>query len=294
MPQSLPRVTPAVPLTPRPATGVVFQDRLFTLICVLSGLMGISILGFILFSLVAHGWHAMTFSMFTHRTLPNDLNGGLGNAILGSLLMVSISMLISIPIGVGAAVYLTQYQSKGRLNKLIRFCNDSLLSTPSIAIGLFIFSIFVKPFHQFSAVAGSMALALISLPMIFRTTEDMLYLVSPLLNESALALGVPSYKVINRILLRCARSGIVTGALLALARIAGETAPLLFTSLSNDYYSIKLTGPMASLPVIIYQYAMSPYQHWQALAWSGALLVTLFILLANLAARFFSSDRKRQ
>ena len=144
MPQSLPRVTPAVPLTPRPATGVVFQDRLFTLICVLSGLMGISILGFILFSLVAHGWHAMTFSMFTHRTLPNDLNGGLGNAILGSLFMVSISMLISIPIGVGAAVYLTQYQSKGRLNKLIRFCNDSLLSTPSIAIGLFIFSILLS------------------------------------------------------------------------------------------------------------------------------------------------------
>jgi phosphate transport system permease protein len=269
-------------------------DKLFTLVCYICMLFAIGFLLLILFSLIKHGIADLRLPTFIHSTQPpGTIGGGLANAIIGSLIMVGIALVISIPLGLATAIYLVEFSNKKRLAKWLRLANDMLLTAPSILVGLFIYITLVLPFHRFSAIAGAIALVVIAFPMIVRTTEDVLYLVSPLLRESALALGIPRYKVINKIILRSAINGIITGVLLAIARIAGETAPLLFTSLSNQFFNLNISHPMASLPVIIYRYALSPYQDWQNLAWSGALIITIFVCSMNLLARWMSRNKKR-
>ena len=216
---------------------------------------------------------------------PQDVTGGLANAIFGSLVMVSLATLIGTPIGVLAGIYLAEYGQKGWLGSLTRFINDILLSAPSIVIGLFIYAVVVAQVKSFSALAGVLALALIVIPVVIRTTENMLSLIPNALREAAYALGTPKWKVIATITLKAARSGVMTGVLLAFARIAGETAPLLFTALSNQFWTASLTEPMASLPVTIFKFAMSPYENWQKLAWAGVFLITLGVLALNILAR---------
>lgn len=269
-------------------------DKLFTLVCYICMLFTISFLLMILFSLLKHGLTDFRLSTFIHSTQPpGTIGGGLANAIIGSLIMVAIALVISIPLGLATAIYLVEFSNKTRLARWLRLANDTLLTAPSILVGLFVYIILVLPFHRFSAIAGAISLVVIAFPMIVRTTEDVLYLVSPLLRESALALGIPRYKVINKVILRSAINGIITGVLLAIARIAGETAPLLFTSLSNQFFNLNIFNAMASLPVIIYRYALSPYQDWQNLAWSGALIITIFVCSMNLLARWMSRNKKR-
>jgi phosphate transport system permease protein len=269
-------------------------DKLFTLVCYICMLFTISFLLMILFSLLKHGLTGFRLSIFIHSTQPpGTIGGGLANAIIGSLIMVAIALVISIPLGLATAIYLVEFSNKTRLARWLRLANDTLLTAPSILVGLFVYIILVLPFHRFSAIAGAISLVVIAFPMIVRTTEDVLYLVSPLLRESALALGIPRYKVINKVILRSAINGIITGVLLAIARIAGETAPLLFTSLSNQFFNLNIFNAMASLPVIIYRYALSPYQDWQNLAWSGALIITIFVCSMNLLARWMSRNKKR-
>ena len=257
------------------------SDQLFVSCCYLALACGLYFLGCFFYTLLSNGLSGLSVSLFTHVTDAPDQNGGLANAILGSVIMTSIAMIISIPLGMSAAIYLVEYSKKNRLSKIIRYANDILLTMPSIVIGLFVFTLLVLPFHRFSALAGSVALALIATPIIMRTTEDVLYLVSPNMREAGLALGICHYKVFFRIILKISRSGVITGIMLAFARIFGETAPLLFTSLSNDYLNLSLTQPMASLPVVIYNYALSPYTQWQSLAWAGALVMTAFVVSCN-------------
>lgn len=240
----------------------------------------------ILIETVRLGVGGLALSLFTEMTPPPQAEtGGLANAIFGSLLMVSLATAIGTPIGIMAGVYLAEYGQKGWLGSATRFINDILLSAPSIVIGLFIYSVVVAQFRSFSGWAGVLALALIVIPVVIRTTENMLTLIPSALREAAYALGTPKWKVIMTVTLKAARAGVITGVLLALARIAGETAPLLFTALSNQFWTTNLATPMASLPVTIFKFALSPYENWQKLAWAGVFLITIGVLALNIMAR---------
>lgn len=257
--------------------------------------LGLAVLLWILFVLFKNGFAALDWNMFTQSTpAPGSEGGGLANAIVGSLLMVGFSTLIGTPIGILAGVYLAEFGSRSRIAELTRFMTDIMLSAPSIVLGLFVYAIFVAQVKHFSGWAGTIALALIAIPVVLRTTENMLRLVPGSLREAAYALGAPQWKVATMVTLRAARSGVVTGVLLALARISGETAPLLFTALNNQFFSMDMSKPMSNLPVVIFQFAMSPYDNWIRLAWGGALLITLTVLVLNILARVFFRDKIAQ
>jgi phosphate transport system permease protein len=243
----------------------------------------------ILWTLLYHGLGAINLALFTEMTPPPGSAGGLLNAIFGSLVLTIGGTVIGTPIGMMAGTYLAEYGKNNALAQTVRFINDILLSAPSIVVGLFVYVIVVAQMGHFSAWAGVVALAIIGLPVVVRTTEDMLNLVPNGLREAAAALGAPMWKVITLIAYRAARSGILTGILLAVARMSGETAPLLFTALNNQFWSVNMNAPMASLPVTIYQFAVSPYDDWQQLAWGGALLITLTILILNIVARMLAT-----
>ena len=254
--------------------------------------LGLFVLLWILAVLFKNGIAALDWNMFTKSTpAPGSEGGGLLNAIVGSLLMVGCAVLVSTPIGIFAGVYLAEYGDESRIASLTRFVTDIMLSAPSIVLGLFVYAIAVATTKQFSGWAGTMALSLIAIPVVVRTTENMLRLVPGGLREAAFALGAPRWKVATFVTLRAARAGVVTGLLLAVARISGETAPLLFTALNNQFFSADMTGPMANLPVVIFQFAMSPYENWIRLAWGGALLITLAVLVINIVARVFFRER---
>jgi phosphate transport system permease protein len=250
---------------------------------------GLLFLAFVLGTLLINGVGALGPTLFTQATPPPGSTGGLMNAIFGSLAMTAIATLAGTPTGILAGTFLAEYAHGSRLGEIVRFVNDILLSAPSIIIGLFVYAIVVVPMGHFSAWAGSVALAIIMIPVIVRTTEDMLSLVPNTLREAAAALGAPKWKIIVTVTYRSAVQGMLTGVLLAVARISGETAPLLFTALNNQFSSTNLNAPMANLPVVIFQFAMSPYADWQSLAWAGALLITAAILVLNIGARFFAS-----
>ncbi len=246
---------------------------------------GLFWLFWILWETVRLGFGGLAWSVFTDSTPPPQAEGGLANAIVGSLIMVSLATALGTPIGVMAGVYLAEYGKRGWLGAVTGFINDILLSAPSIVIGLFIYAAVVAHAKTFSAYAGVFALALIVIPVVVRTTENMLSLIPNALREAAYALGTPKWKVISSVTLKAARAGVITGVMLALARIAGETAPLLFTALSNQFFTTSLGEPMASLPVTIFKFAMSPYENWQKLAWAGVFLITLGVLALNILAR---------
>ena len=248
---------------------------------------GLFFLLWILYTLFAAGFHAFSIALFTQMTPPPGSKGGLLNAIMGSLLMATMGTLIGTPVGIFAGIYLAEYGNRGWLAPVTRFINDILLSAPSIVIGLFIYEIYVFQVGHFSAWAGSLALALIVIPVVVRTTENMLRLVPDSLREAAVALGTPQWKMILMVTLKAVRAGVITGVLLAIARISGETAPLLFTALNNQFWTTNLNAPMSNLPVVIFQFAMSPYSDWQELAWAGALFITLTVLVLNIVARLF-------
>lgn len=252
---------------------------------------GLFWLFWILFETVRLGTAGLTWATFSQMTPPPNDEGGLLNAIYGSFLMVVLATFVGTPIGVMAGIYLAEFNTKGLLANLTRFVNDILLSAPSIVIGLFVYAVVVTRFKSFSGYAGILALTLIVIPVVIRTTENMLQLVPPGLREAAYALGAPKWKVILSITMRSARAGVVTGVLLAVARIAGETAPLLFTALSNQFWTSSLGEPMASLPVTIFKFAMSPYENWQNLAWAGVFLITLAVLGLNILARVLTRTK---
>ncbi len=254
-------------------------------ISILAMLFGLFWLCWILFTLLDHGLLSLVPAVFTQMTPPPGNSGGLLNAIAGSLVMTVVGTLIGTPIGILAGTYLAEFGQRGWIAPVTRFINDVLLSAPSIVIGLFVYEIYVIRVKHFSGWAGAFALAILVIPVVIRTTENMLRLVPSTLREAAAALGAPQWKVINFITLRAARAGIVTGVLLAVARISGETAPLLFTALNNQFWSSNMDQPMANLPVVIFQFAMSPYDDWQKLAWAGALLITFSVLTLNIMAR---------
>ena len=243
----------------------------------------------VLWTLLANGVGALGPALFTQTTPPPGSSGGLLNAIFGSVLMTAIATLIGTPTGILAGTFLAEYARASRFGDVVRFANDILLSAPSIIIGLFVYEVMVVRAGHFSAWAGAVALAIIVVPVVVRTTEDMLRLVPDSLREAAAALGAPKWKIIVTVAYRAAVQGMLTGVLLAIARISGETAPLLFTALNNQFWSTDLNGPMANLPVVIFQFAMSPYADWQTLAWGGALLITATILCLNIAARVFAA-----
>ena len=248
--------------------------------------VGLSFLLWILSILLMKAFSALDVSMFLESTpAPGTEGGGLANAIVGSLMIVLSCSLISTPIGVLAGVHLSEYGDRSRLASITRFVNDIMLSAPSIVIGLFVYAMVVVPSKHFSGWAGTVALSLIAIPVVVRTTENMLKLVPVSLREAAFALGAPKWKVSTSVVLKAARSGVITGLLLALARVSGETAPLLFTALNNQFFNMDMTKPMANLPVVIFQFAMSPYENWVNLAWGGALLITLTVLALNIIAR---------
>ncbi|MFE8645308.1 phosphate ABC transporter permease PstA [Sphingomonas sp. NCPPB 2930] len=252
---------------------------------------GVFWLVWILWETVRLGVGGLSIALFTESTpAPNEI-GGLANAIFGSATMVLLATFVGTPIGIMAGVYLAEYDTRGWLASLTRFVNDILLSAPSIVIGLFVYAVVVARFRSYSAYAGIVALALIVIPVVIRTTENMLLLVPSGLREAAYALGTPKWKVITLITLRAARAGVITGVLLAVARIAGETAPLLFTALSNQFWNADLSKPMASLPVTIFKFAMSPYENWQQLAWAGVFLITASVLGLNILARVLTRQK---
>ena len=256
--------------------------------------LGLTVLLWILFVLFKNGIAALDGNLFLKSTpAPGTEGGGLANAIVGSLLMVGFTVLFATPIGIFAGVYLAEYGDNNRTAEVTRFVTDIMLSAPSIVLGLFVYAILVAQVGHFSGWAGSLALSLIAVPVVLRTTENMLRLVPGGLREAAFALGAPRWKVATFVTLRAARSGVVTGVLLAVARIAGETAPLLFTALNNQFFSADMNKPMANLPVVIFQFAMSPYDNWIRLAWGGALLITLAVLALNIVARVFFRDRTK-
>ena len=246
---------------------------------------GLFWLAWILLQTLVMGVDGLALTVFTQMTPPPMAEGGLLNAIFGSLVMVTLATMLGTPIGILAGIYLAEYGRNSWLGNAVRFINDILLSAPSIVIGLFIYSVVVAQMRKFSAFAGILALALIVIPVVIRTTENMLALIPNALREAAYALGTPKWKVILKITLSAARAGVITGVLLAFARIAGETAPLLFTALSNQFWTSSLAEPMASLPVTIFKFAMSPYENWQKLAWAGVFLITLGVLALNILAR---------
>ena len=253
--------------------------------------LGLGWLALILGSLVWQGLSGLSLAVFTQNTPPANTEGGLLNAIVGSLMMTVVAMFIGTPIGVLAGTYMAEYGKSTMLTAVVRFINDILLSAPSIVIGLFIYELMVVPMRHNSGLAGAVALALIVIPVVVRTTEDMLSLVPKELRESAAALGMPRAHIIRHVCYRAARAGMITGMLLAIARISGETAPLLFTALSNQFFSFDFTGPLASLPVVIFNFANSAYTNLQELAWAGALLITFAVLLLSIIARALSATR---
>ena len=252
---------------------------------------GVFWLVWILWETFRLGVGGLAWATFTQMTPPPNEAGGIANALWGSFLMVILATLVGTPIGIMAGIYLAEYDPKGWLGSVTRFVNDILLSAPSIVIGLFVYAVVVARFKQFSGWAGVIALALIVIPVVIRTTENMLMLVPAGLREAAYALGAPKWKVISKITLRAARAGVVTGVLLAVARISGETAPLLFTALNNQFFTTNLSEPMASLPVTIFKFAMSPYENWQQLAWAGVFIITLAVLGLNILARIVTRNK---
>ena len=252
---------------------------------------GLFWLFWILWETIRLGFEGMTFATLTQMTPPPNEEGGLANAIYGSFLMVLLATFVGTPIGIMAGIYLAEFDTKSWIASTTRFVNDILLSAPSIVVGLFVYSVVVSRFKSFSGYAGILALALIVIPVVIRTTENILQLVPAGLREAAYALGAPKWKVILSITLKSARAGVITGVLLAVARIAGETAPLLFTALSNQFWTSSLSEPMASLPVTIFKFAMSPYENWQKLAWAGVFLITLAVLALNILARVLTRNK---
>ena len=263
----------------------LFINRFNLVMSLVTMAFGLLFLAWILWTLFQAGFHALSPDLFTKMTPPPGSSGGLLNAIAGSVLMATMGTLIGTPVGILAGIYLAEYGRRGWLAPVTRFINDILLSAPSIVIGLFIYEIYVFRVGHFSAWAGAFALALIVVPVVVRTTENMLKLVPDSLREAAAALGTPQWKMILMVTLRAVKAGIITGVLLAVARISGETAPLLFTALNNQFWTSNFNAPMANLPIVIFQFAMSPYSDWQQLAWAGALLITLAVLLLNVLAR---------
>jgi phosphate transport system permease protein len=261
------------------------KNAAFLTLSLAATLTGLACLAAILWTLISHGLAGVSSKVFTQMTPPPGSEGGLLNAIYGSAIMTLVGILIGSPIGVLAGTYLGEYGRNSRLSTAIRFINDVLLSAPSIIIGLFIYEIVVVMMGHFSAIAGALALAILAIPVTLRTTEDMLNLVPLGMKDASAALGAYPWRTIISVLYPAARSGIVTGLLLAIARISGETAPLLFTALNNQFWSTQLNAPMANLPVVIFQFALSPYKNWQDLAWAGALLITVSILILSISAR---------
>jgi len=257
-------------------------------LCGIATVLGVVFLVWILWTTLLHGLAALSPTLITEMTPPpGEDGGGLANAFMGSLLMVFLAVVIGTPIGVLAGTYLSEYSRGKKLGEIIRFVNDILLSAPSIIIGLFVYELVVRPTGRFSGFAGGIALAFIFLPVVVRTTDEMLRLVPDVMREAALSLGIPRWKVTVNVLYRSASTGILTGILLAVARISGETAPLLFTALNNQYWSLDMTQPMANIPVVIFQFAMSPYEQWQNLAWAGAFVMTAFVLILSVVSRSF-------
>jgi phosphate transport system permease protein len=252
---------------------------------------GLGWLVLILGILVYNGIGGLTLEVFTQDTPPPGSDGGLQNAIVGSLVMTVLAVVIGTPIGVLAGTYMAEYGRHGRLSSIVRFINDILLSAPSIVIGLFVYQIMVAPMGHFSGLAGAVSLAVLVIPVVVRTTEDMLTLVPDTMREAAASIGLPRAHMIVRIAYRAARAGIVTGVLLAIARVSGETAPLLFTALNNQFFSVNMNAPMPSLPVVIFQFALSPYEEWQRLAWTGALLITVTVLALSIVARSLTARK---
>ncbi len=272
----------------------LLQHRIGIALSFLAMAIGIFFLMWILLTLLIKGVGALDWAMFTQSTpAPGTEGGGLKNAIVGSLLIVGLATLLSTPIGILAGMYLAEYGERSRFAQVTRFVTDVMLSAPSIVIGLFIYALYVANTHHFSGWAGSFAISLIAIPVVVRTTDNMMNLVPTSLREAAFALGAPRWKVAIMVRLRAVTAGVITGVLLALARISGETAPLLFTALNNQFFSTNMNAPMANLPVVIYQFAMSPYENWRALAWGGALIVTFSVLGLNILSRTFFKQRNQ-
>jgi len=267
-------------------------NGLFILLSLGAAVLGLTALGLIMTTLLSNGVAALGPHLFTEPTPPPGSAGGLSNAIFGSVVMCGGAVLLGTPIGVLAGTYLAEYARHGRLSFVVRFVNDILLSAPSIVLGLFIYELVVVPMGHFSAIAGILALTVIVIPVVVRTTENMLLLVPNGLREAAVALGATRAHVVRIVTWRAARAGIITGVLLAVARISGETAPLLFTALNNQFMSTDITAPMASLPAVIFQYAISPYADWHDLAWAGALLITATVLVLSIIARFLEKKQR--
>ena len=266
--------------------------RVGIILSVLAMSIGLLALAWILYTLLVNGFGALSGAIFTADTpAPNSEGGGLRNAIIGSIMMVGLSTAISTPIGILAGVYLAEYGDRNWFAQVTRFVTDIMLSAPSIVIGLFVYAIYVANAKHFSGYAGTIALSLIAVPVVVRTTDNMLRLVPNSLLEAAFALGAPRWKVATMVRLRAVKAGVITGVLLALARIAGETAPLLFTALNNQFFSTDMNAPLANLPVVIYQFAMSPYDDWRSLAWGGALIVTFSVLFLNILSRTVFSQK---
>ena len=255
-------------------------------------LLGVGWLIVILVVLLWEGFSGLSLAVFTEMTPPPGSDGGLLNPIVGSLILTVLAVFIGTPIGMLAGTYMAEYGRYDRLTSIVRFINDILLSAPSIVVGLFIYEIMVAPMGHFSGLAGAVALAVIVIPVVVRTTEDMLLLVPDPLREAAVSIGTPRAFVIAKVCYRAAKAGMITGVLLAIARISGETAPLLFTALNNQFWSTNLNAPMSSLPVVIFQFALSPYKDWQKLAWTGALIITFTVLALSITARALSTSRK--
>jgi len=255
--------------------------------------IGLGWLVLILGALLWQGFNGLSLKVFTEMTRPPGSDGGLLNPIFGSLIMTGLAVLIGTPVGILAGTYMAEYGRYARTTSVVRFINDILLSAPSIIVGLFIYEVAVAPMGHFSALAGALALAVIVVPVVIRTTEDMLLLVPNPLREAAAALGMPRAYIIRHVAYRAAKAGIVTGVLLAIARISGETAPLLFTALNNQFWSSNLNAPMASLPAVIFQFALSPYADWQKLAWTGALIITFAVLTLSIVARALTASRRQ-
>lgn len=269
-------------------------NSIFTVICYISVAIGVVVLASTMYTLFSKGIMAINLSLFIENLPPLGADGGLKNAILGSLIITVSAVIISAPIGILIATNLTEFPTKGKLGSAVRFVNDILLSAPSIIIGLFVYSIVVRALGHFSALAGIIALALIAIPMIVRTSEDVMKIIPSNLREAAVSLGVPRWKVTIFVIYKTAKAGLITGVILAMARVAGETAPLLFTVLNNQFPNYNILTPMANLPVVMFQYAMSPYENSQQLAWAAAFLITMAILFTNILTRFFFSRSRNK
>jgi phosphate transport system permease protein len=266
-------------------------SNVWMVLSVAATVLGLGMLALILGSLFIKGFSSLSPQVFTQNTPPPGSAGGLLNAIVGSLMMTGLGVLIGAPLGIMAGTYLAEYSNDSKLASVVRFVNDILLSAPSIVIGLFIYNVAVEPFGNFSGIAGGLALAVIVVPVVLRTTEDMLRLVPTPLREAAHALGLPRSLVIRRVVYSAAKAGMVTGVLLAVARVSGETAPLLFTALNNQFFSVDMTKPIANLPYVIFQFASSPYKDSQNLAWAGAIIITMTVLVLSVTARTLSGSR---